>query len=175
MNFQEIVSFQKMILKSITEDPETGFTLFKEEWMKLSFKDKRLAAPLLIKYCLDKVNEPFDDKYSHTEYNYKISSTKVALSAVYNFIDDEFRGRLNFRHLKLGPNIKLVDITAVFKLLYDLKYLDNNFSGIEQVIVRLFDLADNTTVSSYLNDPQKLKKAAQNFKKAVVESKLISE
>ncbi|BFG70151.1 hypothetical protein KACHI17_10320 [Sediminibacterium sp. KACHI17] len=175
MTFKEIVDFQKRILDSILENPENGFASFKAEWMKLTFEDKRLAAPLLIKYCMDKVNEPFDEKYKMDDYEYKIKTEKIALSAMYNFIDDEFRGRLDFGHLKFGPKIKPVDITAVFKLLYDLKYLDNTLSDIEQVIVRLFDLPDNTTISSYLADSQKIKGAAVEFKNAIAGSVLASE
>jgi hypothetical protein len=167
MNFQEITILQRKVIDEIISNPENAFSFFTENWMSLDYDDKKTFGSQILRFCNIRIYGDFFPEYD----NLKLQQNCCA--AIYNYIDDEINGRVKFGNLKLGDGITPKDITAVFKLMKDLNYIDNTLAELEQFIIRVFGLKDNTTIDSYLNDNGKLQDSARAFKKAVDGSNLI--
>ncbi len=161
-----IIKFFKSVEQEIIINPENAFSFFKEKWNELNFDQKKTSSTFLSKFLLERIT--IDADHPQTADNFE--ATQVVSLEIYNYVKDEIEGRPNLGHLNLGPGKGVNDISAVFKLLYDLKYIDNTLPELEQVIIRIFNLKDNHTVMSYFNDNGKLTSAAIEFKNAVNES-----
>lgn len=169
MSLQEEENFKNEVINSIISNPENALINFKKNWNNLVFESKRNLAPFIMKFCTERVNsENFNPQRPE---NYEI--TKLCANAIYNIINDDFSGKPDFGHLKLGKNIKPVDIAAVFKILYDIEYIDNSLNEIAEIIKQVFNLKDNTTVESYLEENTKLNTACTDYLTKIKSSQLV--
>jgi hypothetical protein len=173
-SIKELSEIRARIEHLITTDPENAFDEFKKSWSDLEFDDKRYLSPVLLNFTSNRVNnEPdYSNEYTHVGKDYPLQ--QICCTAINQYINDEFSGRLNIQKLQIGPGITPKDIAAVFKLLFDLKYIDNSLSEIEEVIVPLFQLKDNTTIDRYLNNNSQLVAAAKRFQKAINRADLVN-
>lgn len=156
----DLLAIQKKIFEKIGKEPEQAFDFFLDEWMKLTYEEKRTVAAQILRYCFKRVNTD-DDHHSMFQPGFEIQ--QLCCSQIYNEIDDFVNGERKYGHLKLGEGIKPADIAAIFRILYELDYFDNKLVDIEPVIIKVFNLKDNTTISSYFNDSSKLVGARKEF------------
>jgi len=180
MKIQEIKDLNSLIWEKTNDDPETAFDFFKEKWKKLTFDDKRL-----LYRCINTPlpGEPIGDYSAYLEAKNKRPTQNerdksylitICSSLITDYIINELNNQPNFRQfLRCGESIGPSEIACVFMLLKDLKYLDNTFEEIEEVIAPLFNLNQNT-IHSYFKDPGKLKIAARKFKQKINESSLVN-
>jgi len=169
MKIQEIKNFDELISKKLKNDPENAFHFFKEGWKKLTLDDKKIFASYHGKFNPSPTYNPS----MNSDMEFQIMS--AYRSQIYEFINKELSGQPVIGHLKCGKGIRPIDITCVFKLLYDLDYLDNTLPEIEEIIIQVFNFKNRGTIESYLDDNSKLKSSAKKFKKLVDTSALIKE
>lgn len=167
MKIEEIKELDELIWKKLNEDSENVLDFFKEKWKKLNFDDKKLFANFRGKFNPSIIY----GTVGWTDINIEIQN--VYRSQINEFINKELSGQPVLIPLKCGKNIKPVDIVCVFKLLYELEYIDNTLPEIEAFIMHGFNFKNRKTIESYLNDPGKLKTAARKFKKLVDQSTLV--
>jgi hypothetical protein len=161
--------FIKEVEHSIISDPENALSNFKNKWNMLLFDSKCNIASFILKFCFATANS--ESIHPQRHINYDIS--KLCSNAIYRFIIDELSGKPDVGHLKLGKNTKPIDMAAIFKIIYETENLDNSLSEIASAMIRLFNLKDNTTIESYLEENSKLGLAAQDFYTKMKETKLI--
>ena len=167
MKIQEMRDLCSLISEKIAEDPEIAFDFFKKNWEKLTLDEKKLFVKCRENPQLVTI-DPRNIKHSFTQEEMdKSNLAAICRSLITDYIYQELNGQQVFAHLKCGETIKPVDIACVFKLLKDHKYIDNTLPEIEQVIRQVFNLKKNTTIGSYLNDPEKLRTATIKFKKLI--------
>jgi len=170
--YTELIKFQTDLFQKVHENPETAMDFFKTEWVGFTIVDKRKIGPIIIEYCKETINsEPsFDPQIDESNFQHR----KLCAIEILDKIKDEIEGRPDFGNLKLTEKPNLVDIAVVFRLLYELEYIDNTIPEISAVVVRLFDLPDKTTIFSNMSDNSKMEKAAKKFKDAIGTTKLIA-
>lgn len=162
----ELLAIQKNIFEKISDDPEAAYDFFLKQWFDLTYEEKRIAGAQILRYCIKRVNID-DDHHKMLQPNFELQ--QLCCSAIYDEIDDFNNGERKYGHLKLSEGIKPVDIAAVFRILYELEYFDNKLVDIEPVIIKVFNLKDNTTITSYFNDSSKLVSARAEFNQTVQE------
>ena len=169
MTLKEEDNFKKEVINSIIANPDEALTDFRKKWNTLVFDSKRNIAPFIMKFCMERANS--ENYHPQRPENYEI--TRLCANAIYNIIYDEFQGLPSYGHLELGENIKPVDIAAVFKILKEIKYINNTSIEIADVIIKVFNIEANTTILSYLEENSKMGLAAQDFITKIKDSKLV--
>ena len=162
----DLLAIQKNIFEKISKDPEHAFDFFLDEWMKMTYEEKRTAGAQILRYCFKRVNTD-DDHHSILQPGFELQ--QLCCSQIYNEIDDFINGERKYGHLKLGEGVKSVNIAAIFRILWELKYFSNTLKEIEPVIIKVFNLKDNTTITSYFDDSRKLVDARTEFNEQLQE------
>lgn len=173
LNYNKLDKVRKAFHAEIYSNPEGAFEFFLTQWKALTFEEKRTISPEIINITSKILST--DWSFHPQGNNDRFYEKRMAATQVTNFLIDEANENPYKGTLKLGKTIDAIDIALVFRLLYDFKYVDNDLGQIEDVIKTTFDLPDNTTINSYLNDTAKLIKAHAEFKKLVATSKLQKE
>ena len=168
MEYQEMFDFSSENSRQIIKDPQNAFDAFKKMWIQLTIEDKLLVEPEIKKFCSNWMDNEEVNPLVDSDQNI----IRFCCRKIYNYINDDLGGKPDFGNLKLGKGIKSVDIAVAFKLLYALNYFDNTLEELEKVIIRVFNLPANESITSYLNDNAKLETAAKKLKKKIEDSLL---
>jgi hypothetical protein len=174
MTLFELQESQDEIISAIHQKPSDAYEVFLKCWDSISdIDDKRILATEIIKEC-DATNSR-DGYELPLDARRQFKLRKLCCSKIAIYISDDLNGRPWFGTLKLGPGIADKEIAAVFKLLKDLKYIENTNQEISQVISRVIE-GKESSFFSYLENPErKLKNAAIEFKKRVNDCAFVEE
>jgi hypothetical protein len=165
MTFQEIAAEVQTIRAELMNDPDKGFKSFKSKWIELSPEERKQLAPGLVDYCQLKLTTT-NPQPSTTEAH------RACFSAVLNFINGHYTGQPWFGHLDIDETKSAIELAAVIKLLYDLRYIDNTLAEISQVFGYVFNVKAST-LDSYFTQSERLQNAAIEFSLKVGDSNLV--
>lgn len=167
MTIQEIIDFKNNIIDELWKGPENGYNNFLKKWRELDQESKAILRGLIMEYCAERYAFKGEFEPALNRWDFTNEELRIACSKIYHYLHDELNGKPNFTKLKLGKNINVKDIAAIFKLLKSTGYITNSLEEISEVILNSFNVKSNSTISKYLDNPEGLRSAALKFKKKI--------